>query len=158
MYTPCERYIMSLAHTHLDASLRSSDVWRARAAASRISLTLGWSVRIGNVLSRLLYMSTGYSTVRHTSHNSDMCAACGQGRLASPVYVLYSPCALNCSAVHLLSAQNALDMPYCAQLWPEPQPHQHIFADTGKSAFGIMGYIHGIKWVYTISAWYMTFC
>jgi hypothetical protein len=29
---------------------------------------------------------------------------------------------------------------------------------TGKSAFGIMGYIHGIKWVYTISAWYMTFC
>jgi hypothetical protein len=28
---------------------------------------------------------------------------------------------------------------------------------TGKSAFGIMGYIHGIKWVYTISAWYMSF-
>jgi hypothetical protein len=34
----------------------------------------------------------------------------------------------------------------------------HDNFDTGKSAFGIMGYIHGIKWVYTISAWYMTFC
>jgi hypothetical protein len=42
--------------------------------------------------------------------------------------------------------------------------HAYMFSgytaqdNTGKSAFGIMGYIHGIKWVYTISAWYMTFC